>query len=239
MARRFVVMSRRGCTGAIGERVNIGPYPHVAQDQRGTRGSVMRIVDLFCGIGGVAEATRPPAIDPVDPCDLDRGLSARVVAAIDIDRRVGAVYATNHGMTPRHQTLESIPEVPEADLLVALASLPTVHAAGASFGRPGPTQPGVGAFDRAGRSRTTGLTRFGKRAPVRRFGSSPISCRGARACRLCDARGGLVPHAVGHPDASFPVLSGCPSRWLPDRGGADTATRPAVASLPGGSGLGG
>jgi site-specific DNA-cytosine methylase len=68
----------------------------------------MRIVDLFCGIGGVAEAARSL------PCRDEA--QSRVVEAIDIDLRVMPIYAANHGITPQCQTLESIREVSDADL---------------------------------------------------------------------------------------------------------------------------
>lgn len=68
----------------------------------------MRIVDLFCGIGGVAEAARSL------PCGDEA--QSRVVEAIDIDLRVMPIYAANHGITPQCQTLESIREVSDADL---------------------------------------------------------------------------------------------------------------------------
>lgn len=70
------------------------------------------IMDLFCGIGGVAEATRDHCDPPLE-CGQD---PFRVVAAIDIDRRVGPVYKTNHGVQPQHRTLESVDAIPEADL---------------------------------------------------------------------------------------------------------------------------
>jgi site-specific DNA-cytosine methylase len=75
-----------------------------------------RIVDLFCGIGGVAEATRCFQSDTTDSNAARRGIPATIVAAIDIDRRLGPIYAANHAVTPRCQTLESIGEVPSADL---------------------------------------------------------------------------------------------------------------------------
>ncbi len=43
-------------------------------------------------------------------------VAASVVAAIDIDARIGEVYRINHGVTPRCQALESIREIPAADL---------------------------------------------------------------------------------------------------------------------------
>ncbi len=76
------------------------------------------IVDLFCGIGGVAEATRDDLDTPTGP-DARAGSDGdafRVVAALDVDRRVGPIYAVNHGVEPRHRTLESIDEIPAADL---------------------------------------------------------------------------------------------------------------------------
>ena len=78
----------------------------------------MRIVDLFCGIGGVAEASR----DLADAVCVDSRLDAlpkilpEVVAAIDIDRRIVPVYVANHRVEPLIQTIESIRQVPEADL---------------------------------------------------------------------------------------------------------------------------
>lgn len=65
---------------------------------------MLKIVDLFCGIGGVAEAVR----------NLE---TMQVVAAIDIDRASNLVYHLNHGIQPECQTLESIPELPPGDLL--------------------------------------------------------------------------------------------------------------------------
>ena len=65
---------------------------------------MLRIVDLFCGIGGVAEATR--ADD-----------SLQVVCAVDIDQNSNHVYAANHGLHPTCRALESIRELPEGDVL--------------------------------------------------------------------------------------------------------------------------
>lgn len=64
----------------------------------------MRIVDLFCGIGGVAEAVRSFP-------------ESNVIAAIDIDRDANAVYALNHGLEPDCRTLESIDQIPYGDLV--------------------------------------------------------------------------------------------------------------------------
>lgn len=71
----------------------------------------MQIVDLFCGIGGVAEATRG-----LDRSNGREGHPIEVRYAIDIDRRVGPLYAANHGVTPVHHTLESIRQIPTTDL---------------------------------------------------------------------------------------------------------------------------
>ena len=67
----------------------------------------MRIVDLFCGIGGVDEAIGGPGC---------RVPAAEIVAAMDIDRSAAAVYAANHGVIPQCVTLESIRRIPTADL---------------------------------------------------------------------------------------------------------------------------
>ena len=70
----------------------------------------MRIVDLFCGIGGVAEAARQIVVPT-------GGYPPRVFAAVDIDSQIADVYEANHGVRPRCHALESIREVPPADLL--------------------------------------------------------------------------------------------------------------------------
>ncbi|WP_186775387.1 DNA cytosine methyltransferase [Rubripirellula tenax] len=57
----------------------------------------MALIELFCGIGGAAEAARQLA-----RADL---VSAR---AIDIDRDCGVVYQHNFGLAVDHQTIESI-----------------------------------------------------------------------------------------------------------------------------------
>jgi site-specific DNA-cytosine methylase len=74
----------------------------------------MRIIDLFCGIGGVAEAI---GMRSLAPCTGGASESRpHVVAAIDIDRIAIAVYAANHGLTARCAALESIRQLPTADL---------------------------------------------------------------------------------------------------------------------------
>ncbi|MEM8671582.1 MAG: DNA cytosine methyltransferase [Planctomycetota bacterium] len=64
----------------------------------------MRIVDLFCGIGGVAEASR----------QLGCG---SIVSAIDIDQLSNRVYLLNHGVVPLCRTLESIESLPHGDVI--------------------------------------------------------------------------------------------------------------------------
>jgi site-specific DNA-cytosine methylase len=78
----------------------------------------MRILDLFCGIGGVAEAARR-----LEVCERETGrpvsapeADAHVAAAIDIDRRLGPIYEANHRVTPICATLESTRSFPAADL---------------------------------------------------------------------------------------------------------------------------
>ena len=62
---------------------------------------MIEIVDLFCGIGGVAEAWPT---------------TFRVTHAIDIDRRVVPIYRANHGVIPQVRSLDSLRKVPDADL---------------------------------------------------------------------------------------------------------------------------
>lgn len=82
----------------------------------------MKIIDLFCGIGGVAEATRQwhdagqRATDPTAGQRATDPTAAGVIAAIDIDRDIGPIYRDNHGIAPLCRTLESIRELPMADL---------------------------------------------------------------------------------------------------------------------------
>lgn len=88
-------------------------------DRRGKSGiDLMRIVDLFCGIGGVAEASRDLADTVCVPARLDAlpRIFPEVVAAIDIDRRIVPVYKKNHRVKPTVQAIESIQQVPDADL---------------------------------------------------------------------------------------------------------------------------
>ncbi|MGI9474063.1 MAG: DNA cytosine methyltransferase [Rubripirellula sp.] len=63
----------------------------------------VRIVDLFCGIGGVAEATQ--GWTRWFPNTLAH---PSVVTAIDIDRRIGPVYEANHGIRPLVRAIESL-----------------------------------------------------------------------------------------------------------------------------------
>jgi len=71
------------------------------------------IADLFCGIGGVAEAVRhlpsPATAQSIACMSLPDSTRPSVVTAIDIDQSVTAVYGKNHGLLPRCCTIESLP----------------------------------------------------------------------------------------------------------------------------------
>ena len=71
---------------------------------------MIRIVDLFCGIGGVAEAAMSL---PMPSGTQDASRPFRVVAAIDIDERIKDIYANNHGITPDIRAIESLRSVPD------------------------------------------------------------------------------------------------------------------------------
>ena len=76
------------------------------------RRCVVRIIDFFCGIGGVAEATRGLAFGVAG-----KTVSARVVTAIDIDERLGAIYEANHGVRTTIRAIESLCQIPEVQIL--------------------------------------------------------------------------------------------------------------------------
>ena len=74
----------------------------------------IRIADLFCGVGGIAEASHLFA----QHHHTDETLTNRigrvqptVVAAIDIDRYVASLYQHHHGIVPRCSTIESLPGI--------------------------------------------------------------------------------------------------------------------------------
>lgn len=71
------------------------------------------IADLFCGIGGVAEAVRhlpSPATGQGIACmSWPDSTRPSVVTAIDIDQSVTTLYGKNHGLSPRCCTIESLP----------------------------------------------------------------------------------------------------------------------------------
>ncbi len=73
------------------------------------------IADLFCGIGGVSEAVRhwhAPTNNNGGPAVSHAADSGpNVVTAIDIDQSVTALYAQNHGISPRCCTIESLSNV--------------------------------------------------------------------------------------------------------------------------------
>lgn len=89
--------------------------------------SEVRVLELFCGLGGVATALG----------DASAAGAARVVAAIDVDRRALAVYAAHHRGPTVARTLDS---VRAADLAACAADLWTMSP---------PCQP----FTRRGRGR--------------------------------------------------------------------------------------
>ena len=78
----------------------------------------IRIADLFCGIGGIAEAIhlRSQSASKDDGkivSELSRW-HPKVVTAIDIDRSVASLYQHHHGISPRCSTIESLQRVAEA-----------------------------------------------------------------------------------------------------------------------------
>jgi site-specific DNA-cytosine methylase len=77
----------------------------------------IRIADLFCGIGGIAEAvhhwTKPASLPDSLPVSRGTGHHPRIAIAIDIDRSVAALYQRHHGITPRCSTIESLKSVSE------------------------------------------------------------------------------------------------------------------------------
>jgi site-specific DNA-cytosine methylase len=77
----------------------------------------IRIADLFCGIGGIAEAAQTlpeyPHTDTAPLVDKLRKSRPKVVTAIDIDRSVASLYQHHHGLVPRCSTIESLQRVAE------------------------------------------------------------------------------------------------------------------------------
>ncbi|MGB0759354.1 MAG: DNA cytosine methyltransferase [Rubripirellula sp.] len=74
----------------------------------------IRIADLFCGIGGIAEASHLLAQHDRTDEMLISGIGRvqpKVVAAIDIDRSVASLYQHHHGIVPRCSTIESLPGI--------------------------------------------------------------------------------------------------------------------------------
>ena len=77
----------------------------------------IRIADLFCGIGGIAEAVHlrtqsAPKNDAPRVHELSR-YHPKVVTAIDIDRSVASLYQHHHGIVPRCSTIESLHRIAE------------------------------------------------------------------------------------------------------------------------------
>ncbi len=77
----------------------------------------IRIADLFCGIGGIAEAVHrlPDSTheDATASVGELRTSHPKVVTAIDIDRSVASLYQHHHGIVPRCSTIESLQRVAE------------------------------------------------------------------------------------------------------------------------------
>ncbi|MGI9468978.1 MAG: DNA cytosine methyltransferase [Rubripirellula sp.] len=76
-----------------------------------------RIADLFCGIGGIAEAIhhRSDCLHKDDGSRVgvfDRS-HPQVVTAIDIDRSIASLYQQHHGIVPRCSTIESLERIAE------------------------------------------------------------------------------------------------------------------------------
>lgn len=75
----------------------------------------IRIADLFCGIGGIAEAIHrlPVSIHEHTAALVGelRTSYPKVVMAIDIDRSVASLYQHHHGIVPRCSTIESLLKV--------------------------------------------------------------------------------------------------------------------------------
>lgn len=78
----------------------------------------IRIADLFCGIGGIAEAVHLWSLpagnnDGMTVGDLSK-CEPRVVTAIDIDRSIATLYQHQHGIAPRCSTIESLHRVADS-----------------------------------------------------------------------------------------------------------------------------
>ena len=77
----------------------------------------LRIADLFCGIGGIAEAShRVSEAFQKNGASLAGETSTsppKVVTAIDIDQSVASLYHHHHGIVPRCSTIESLQRVAE------------------------------------------------------------------------------------------------------------------------------
>ena len=75
----------------------------------------IRIADLFCGIGGIAEAVqrrpKPTATGDISLPSCSQTNQPVVATAIDIDRSIATLYKSHHGITPRCSTIESLERV--------------------------------------------------------------------------------------------------------------------------------
>ncbi len=143
----------------------------------------MRVLELFAGIGGVAEAIR----------ELP-GWS--VVEAIDIDQTAATVYRINHPGRYRIATLESIQHLPDADL----------------WWLSPPCQPytrrgrGAGADDPRSAALTHLIAKLGEDRPPRVAVENVPEFEGSEHHRMLVAR--LIEHGY---DVRSQVL--CPTDW--------------------------
>ena len=123
----------------------------------------LRVLELFCGLGGMAAAL---------------GEAAEVVAAIDVDRRALAVYAANH---PGRTLARNLQAVHPADLEVFAADLWTMSPPCQPYTRRG---HGRDVDDPRARSLLAVLTAFDTVRPRWLFLENVPGFAGSRAHRL-------------------------------------------------------
>ena len=77
----------------------------------------IRIADLFCGIGGIAEASHRVSEAGHKSATSRAGEIStshpKVVTAIDIDQSAASLYRHHHGIVPRCSTIESLQRIAE------------------------------------------------------------------------------------------------------------------------------
>ncbi len=75
----------------------------------------INIADLFCGIGGIAEAVhlwrQPTASDNTVAAEHRQRITPKIGTAIDIDQSVAHLYQRHHGIIPQCSTIESLQAV--------------------------------------------------------------------------------------------------------------------------------